>query len=136
MIFSTAGMVRRGQNLAGATECDWILIEEARTPPITSGPAEESTDLYARVDKIVPKLEKGAVIQGGKDYEHDDVGDYVVDEKARTVSLTDRGVEHCQRLLGIDNLYDPSQMATLHHVNQALKAHVLFKRDVDYMIKE
>ena len=88
------------------------------------------------MDKIIPKLEKGAVIQGGKDYEHDDVGDYVVDEKARTVSLTDRGVEHCQSLLGIDNLYDPTHMETLHHVNQALKARVLFKRDVDYMIKD
>src|SRR5262249_246081 len=74
--------------------------------------------------------------QGGKDYEHDAEGDYVVDEKARTVTLTDRGVEHAQDLLGIDNLYDPAHMETLHHVNQALKAHVLFKRDVDYMIKD
>jgi preprotein translocase subunit SecA len=136
MKFSLAAMVQRGHNFAIVDEVDSILIDEARTPLIISGPAEESTDLYARVDKIIPRLEKGAVIQGGKDYEHDDVGDYVVDEKARTVSLTDRGVEHCQRLLGIDNLYDPAQMETLHHVNQALKAHVLFKRDVDYMIKD
>ncbi|HEX4823390.1 MAG TPA: preprotein translocase subunit SecA [Candidatus Polarisedimenticolaceae bacterium] len=136
MKFSIAAMVQRGHNFAVVDEVDSILIDEARTPLIISGPAEESTDLYARVDKIIPRLEKGAVIQGGKDYEHDDVGDYVVDEKARTVSLTDRGVEHCQRLLGIDNLYDPSEMETLHHVNQALKAHVLFKRDVDYMIKD
>jgi preprotein translocase subunit SecA len=136
MKFSLAAMVQRGHNFAIVDEVDSILIDEARTPLIISGPAEESNDLYARVDKVIPKLEKGAVIQGGKDYEHDDVGDYVVDEKARTVSLTDRGVEHCQRLLGIDNLYDPSHMETLHHVNQALKAHVLFKRDVDYMIKD
>ena len=136
MKFSIASMVQRGHNFAVVDEVDSILIDEARTPLIISGPAEESTDLYGRVDRIIPKLEKGAVIQGGKDYEHDDVGDYVVDEKARTVSLTDRGVEHCQRLLGIDNLYDPSQMETLHHVNQGLKAHVLFKRDVDYMIKD
>jgi preprotein translocase subunit SecA len=136
MKFALSAMVQRGHNFAVVDEVDSILIDEARTPLIISGPAEESNDLYARVDKIVPKLEKGAVIQGGKDYEHDDVGDYVVDEKARTVSLTDRGVEHCQRLLGIDNLYDPAQMETLHHVNQALKAHVLFKRDVDYMIKD
>src|SRR5262245_597363 len=136
MKFSIAAMVQRGHNFAVVDEVDSILIDEARTPLIISGPAEESTDLYARVDKIIPKLEKGAVIQGGKDYEHDDVGDYVVDEKARTVSLTDRGVEHCQRLLGVENLYDPSEMETLHHVNQALKAHVLFKRDVDYMIKD
>jgi preprotein translocase subunit SecA len=136
MKFSLAAMVQRGHNFAIVDEVDSILIDEARTPLIISGPAEESNDLYARVDKIIPKLEKGAVIQGGKDYEHDDVGDYVVDEKARTVSLTDRGVEHCQRLLGIDNLYDPAHMETLHHVNQALKARVLFKRDVDYMIKD
>ena len=136
MKFSLAAMVQRGHNFAVVDEVDSILVDEARTPLIISGPAEESNDLYARVDKIIPKLEKGAVIQGGKDYEHDDVGDYVVDEKARTVSLTDRGVEHCQRLLGIDNLYDPAHMETLHHVNQALKARVLFKRDVDYMIKD
>jgi preprotein translocase subunit SecA len=136
MKFSLAQMVQRGHNFAIVDEVDSILIDEARTPLIISGPAEESNELYGRVDKIVPKLEKGAVIQGGKDYEHDDVGDYVVDEKARTVSLTDRGVEHCQRLLGIDNLYDPTHMETLHHVNQALKAHVLFRRDVDYMIKD
>jgi preprotein translocase subunit SecA len=136
MKFSLAAMVQRGHNFAIVDEVDSILIDEARTPLIISGPAEESNDLYARVDKIIPRLEKGAVIQGGKDYEHDDVGDYVVDEKARTVSLTDRGVEHCQRLLGIDNLYDPAHMETLHHVNQALKARVLFKRDVDYMIKD
>jgi preprotein translocase subunit SecA len=136
MKFSLAAMVQRGHNFAVVDEVDSILIDEARTPLIISGPAEESNDLYARVDKIIPKLEKGAVIQGGKDYEHDDVGDYVVDEKARTVSLTDRGVEHCQSLLGIDNLYDPAHMETLHHVNQALKARVLFKRDVDYMIKD
>jgi preprotein translocase subunit SecA len=136
MKFSLQAMVQRGHNFAVVDEVDSILIDEARTPLIISGPAEESNDLYARVDKIIPKLEKGAVIQGGKDYEHDDVGDFVVDEKARTVSLTDRGVEHCQRLLGIDNLYDPAHMETLHHVNQALKARVLFKRDVDYMIKD
>jgi len=136
MKFSLQAMVQRGHRFAIVDEVDSILIDEARTPLIISGPAEESTDLYARVDRIVPKLEKGAVIQGGKDYEHDDAGDYVVDEKAKTVSLTDRGVEHCQRLLGVDNLYDPTHMETLHHVNQALKAHVLFKRDVDYMIKD
>ena len=136
MKFALSAMVQRGHNFAVVDEVDSILVDEARTPLIISGPAEESNDLYARVDKIIPKLEKGAVIQGGKDYEHDDVGDYVVDEKARTVSLTDRGVEHCQSLLGIDNLYDPTHMETLHHVNQALKARVLFKRDVDYMIKD
>ncbi len=79
---------------------------------------------------------EGGVIQGGKEYEAEQTGDYIVDEKARTVTLTDGGVEHCQQLLGIDNLYDPAHMEVLHHVNQALKAHVLFRRDVDYMIKD
>ena len=136
MKFSLDAMVQRGHHFAIVDEVDSILIDEARTPLIISGAADESTDLYFRVDKIIPKLVKGAVIQGGKDYEHDAEGDYVVDEKARTVTLTDRGVEHAQDLLGIDNLYDPAHMETLHHVNQALKAHVLFKRDVDYMIKD
>jgi preprotein translocase subunit SecA len=136
MKFSLDAMVQRGHNFAIVDEVDSILIDEARTPLIISGPADESTDLYYRIDKIIPKLVAGAVIQGGKDYEHDEFGDYVVDEKARTVTLNDRGVEHCQDLLGIDNLYDPAHMETLHHVTQALKAHVLFKRDVDYMIKD
>jgi preprotein translocase subunit SecA len=86
MKFSMAAMVQRGHNFAIVDEVDSILIDEARTPLIISGPAEESNELYVQVDRIIPKLEKGAVIQGGKDYEHDDVGDYVVDEKARTVS--------------------------------------------------
>ena len=136
MKFAISAMVQRGHHFAIVDEVDSILIDEARTPLIISGPAEESNDLYYRVDKIIPKLVKGAVFQGGKDYEHDADGDYVVDEKARTVSLTDRGVEHAQDLLGLENLYDPAHMETLHHVNQALKAHVLFKRDVDYMIKD
>ena len=136
MKFTLDSMVQRGHAFAIVDEVDSILIDEARTPLIISGPAEESTDLYYRIDRIVPKLEKGAVIQGGKEYEQDQVGDYIVDEKAKTVSLTDAGVEHCQKLLGIENLYDPANMEVLHHVNQALKAHVLFRRDVDYMIKD
>jgi len=117
-------------------EVDSILIDEARTPLIISGPAEESTDKYYRIDKIIPRLKKGAVIQGGNQYEVEHTGDYVVDEKARSVTLTDQGVERCQQLLGLENLYDPVNLEILHHVNQALKAHVLFKRDVDYMIKD
>jgi len=136
MKFTLGSMVQRGHHYAIVDEVDSILIDEARTPLIISGPAEESTDKYYRIDKIIPRLKKGAVIQGGKDYEVEHTGDYVVDEKARTVTLTEQGVERCQELLGIDNLYDPAHMDLVHHVNQALKAHVLFKRDVDYMIKD
>ncbi len=136
MKFSIESMVQRGHHFAIVDEVDSILIDEARTPLIISGPAEESTDKYYRIDKIIPRLAKGAVIQGGNQYEYEQSGDYVVDEKARTVTLTDQGVERCQALLGIDNLYDPAHMEILHHVNQALKAHVLFKRDVDYMVKD
>ncbi|HKQ60806.1 MAG TPA: preprotein translocase subunit SecA [Candidatus Polarisedimenticolaceae bacterium] len=136
MKFSLGAMVQRDHAFAIVDEVDSILIDEARTPLIISGPAEESTDKYYRIDKIIPKLQAGAVTQGGKDYEVDDTGDYVVDEKARTVTLTERGVEHCQHLLGLENLYDPAHMDLVHHINQALKAHVLFKRDVDYMLKD
>ncbi len=136
MKFSLGSMVQRGHHFAIVDEVDSILIDEARTPLIISGPSDEATDRYYTVDKIVPKLHKGAVIQGGKDYEYEDSGDYVVDEKSRTVTLTDRGVEHAQSLLGVDNLYDPAHMETLHAINQALKAHVLYRRDVDYMIKD
>jgi preprotein translocase subunit SecA len=136
MKFTLGTMVQRGHHYAIVDEVDSILIDEARTPLIISGPAEESTDKYYRIDKIIPRLKQGAVIQGGKDYEVEHTGDYVVDEKARTVTLTEEGVERCQELLGVDNLYDPAHMDLVHHVNQALKARVLFKRDVDYMIKD
>ncbi|MBZ5638655.1 MAG: preprotein translocase subunit SecA [Acidobacteriia bacterium] len=136
MKFTLDSMVQRGHAFGIVDEVDSILIDEARTPLIISGPAEESTDLYFKLDRIVPRLRKGAVIQGGKEYEQEDTGDYIVDEKARTVTLTETGVEHCQQLLGIENLYDPANMEVLHHVSQALKAHVLFRRDVDYMVKD
>jgi preprotein translocase subunit SecA len=122
MKYSLEGYVQRGHHYAIVDEVDSILIDEARTPLIISGPAEESTDLYYRIDKIIPRLEKEA--------------DYTIDEKARTVSLTEEGIEKAERLLGIDNLYDPVNMDVLHHVSQALRAHTLFKKDVDYMIKD
>jgi preprotein translocase subunit SecA len=136
MKFTLSSMVQRGHCFAIVDEVDSILIDEARTPLIISGPTEDSTERYGIITRIIPKLKKGAVTQGGHDYEVEHTGDYVVDEKARTVTLTDAGVEHCQQLLGVDNIYDPAHMETLHHVNQALKAHVLFKRDVDYMLKD
>ena len=136
MKFTKESMVQRGHSFAIVDEVDSILIDEARTPLIISGPADQSTDKYATIDRIIPKLKKGAVTQGGKDYEVEHTGDYVIDEKARTVTLTDGGVERCQELLGIPNLYDAAHMEIVHHVSQALKAHVLFKRDVDYMLKD
>jgi preprotein translocase subunit SecA len=136
MKFSLASMVQRGHVYAIVDEVDSILIDEARTPLIISGPAAESTDKYDRINAIIPRLKKGEVTQGGKDYEHEHTGDYVVDEKAKTVTLTETGVERCQELLGVENLYDPAHVDLVHHVSQALRAHVLFKRDVDYMIKD
>ena len=107
---------------------------------IISGPAEESTDKYYLIDRVIPKLQRGAVIQGDPSQEDraaiEAKGDYTVDEKSRSVTLTETGVAKVERLLGVHNLYDPRQIDTLHHVQQALKAHAIFKRDVDYVIKD
>ncbi|MBP2687624.1 MAG: secA [Deltaproteobacteria bacterium] len=113
----------RCDNYAIVDEVDSILIDEARTPLIISGPAEESTSFYVRVNSVVPFLKKDT--------------DYTVDEKARQVILTEEsGIPKLERLLSVDNLYDPGNIEVLHHVNQALKAHILFHRDVDYMVKD
>jgi preprotein translocase subunit SecA len=101
---------------------DSILIDEARTPLIISGPAEESTDKYYRIDKIIPKLIKDI--------------DYTLDEKHRTATLTEEGVSKCERMLSLGNLYDPAHMEVIHHVYQGLRAHTLYKRDVDYVVKD
>jgi preprotein translocase subunit SecA len=122
MKYDLAHCVQRGHHFAIVDEVDSILIDEARTPLIISGPSEESTDKYARIDKIIPKL-----IQ--------DI-DYTVDEKHRTVTLTEEGFSKCERLLGLANLSDPGNIAYLHHVNQALRAHSLYKIDVDYVNKD
>jgi preprotein translocase subunit SecA len=123
MKFRLEDMAQRELHYAIVDEVDSILIDEARTPLIISGPAEESTDKYVRVNTIIPYLKKEA--------------DYKVDEKARAVLLTeDSGIPKVERLIGVDNLYDPRNIEILHHVNQALKAHVLFRRDVDYMVKD
>jgi preprotein translocase subunit SecA len=122
MKFDLAHCVQREHHYAIVDEVDSILIDEARTPLIISGPSEESTDKYYRIDKIVPKLRRDI--------------DYQVDEKHRTVTLTEEGVGRSENLLAVENLYDPSNMEILHHINQALKAHTLFKRDVEYVVKE
>jgi preprotein translocase SecA subunit len=140
MKFSIEDYVQRELNFAVVDEVDNILIDEARTPLIISGPAEESTDKYYNIDRIIPKLQRGAVIQGDPNQEDraaiEKQGDYTVDEKSRAVTLTESGVAKVERLLGVHNLYDPRQIDTLHHVQQALKAHAIFKRDVDYVIKD
>jgi preprotein translocase SecA subunit len=140
MKFSLEEYVQRELNYAVVDEVDNILIDEARTPLIISGPAEESTDKYYVIDRIIPKLQRGAVIQGDPSQEEraaiDAKGDYTVDEKSRSVTLTEGGVAKVERLLGVHNLYDPRQIDTLHHVQQALKAHAIFKRDVDYVVKD
>ncbi len=122
MKYDLADCVQRGHHFCIVDEVDSILIDEARTPLIISGPAEESTDKYYRIDKIVPKL-----IQ--------DV-DYSIDEKHRTATLTEEGVSKAERLLALGNLYDPAHMEVLHHVYQALRAHTLYKRDTDYVVKD
>ena len=123
MKFRVEDMVQRDLHYAIVDEVDSILIDEARTPLIISGPAEESTSFYARVNSVIPFLKKDA--------------DYTVDEKARQVLLTeDAGIPKLEHLLSVDNLYDPGNIEVLHHVNQALKAHILFHRDVDYMVKD
>jgi preprotein translocase SecA subunit len=140
MKFSLEDYVQRELNYAVVDEVDNILIDEARTPLIISGPAEESTDKYYVIDRIIPKLQRGAVIQGDPSQEDraaiEKQGDYTVDEKSRSVTLTETGVAKVERLLGVHNLYDPRQIDTLHHVQQALKAHAIFKRDVDYVVKD
>jgi preprotein translocase subunit SecA len=144
MKFELAHYVQRGHNYAIVDEVDSILIDEARTPLIISGPAEESTDLYYEVDRIIPRLKMGAVTKGDTKAEEREAleatGDYIKDEKHKTVTLTESGMAKSEQLLAHrlqpGGLYDPANMPLLHHINQALRAHVLFHRDVDYMVKD
>src|SRR6188508_440437 len=146
MKFELSQYVQRGHHFAIVDEVDSILIDEARTPLIISGPAEASTDLYYEVDRIIPKLTPGAVTQGNvkaEDREElEKTGDYIVDEKHKTVTLTETGMAKAERMLGhrlaegSGGLYDPTNMPLLHHVNQALRAHSLFHLDVEYMVKD
>ncbi len=122
MKYDVSQFAQRELNYAIVDEVDSILIDEARTPLIISGPSEESTDKYYRIDKIIPKLQAEA--------------DYTIDEKARTVILTEEGNIKVEKLLGAGNLYDPANIDLVHHVLQGLKAHTLFKRDVDYVVKD
>ncbi len=123
-------------NYAIVDEVDSILIDEARTPLIISGPSEESTDKYYKINRIIPKLVRGEEIKGKEPGETYTTGDYTVDEKHRSSALTEEGIGKVEKLLGCGNLYQPENWGTLHHVQQALKAHVLFQRDKDYLVQD
>ena len=132
MVISKLDMVQREPFFAIIDEVDSILIDEARTPLIISGPADESTDKYFKINKIIPSLKKGL-----RDAEtKEETGDYIIDEKAKTSYLTEAGEVKAAELLGIENMHTVASMEYKHHVNQALRAHANFKRDVDYIVKE
>ena len=122
MKFSLEDYVQRGHNFAIVDEVDSILIDEARTPLIISGPSEDSTDLYYKVDAVVRKLSRET--------------DFTVDEKLRSADLSEEGASKVESALGVSNLYDPANLKLLHHVNQSLRANTLFSRDVDYMMQD
>lgn len=122
MKYSMDECVQREFNYAIVDEVDSILIDEARTPLIISGPAEESTDKYYKINRLIYQIKKDK--------------DFMVDEKAKSAYLTEEGVARIEKIINVDNLYDPKYVDLLHHINQALKAHNLFQRDVDYIVKD
>ncbi|MDO3376714.1 preprotein translocase subunit SecA [Geoalkalibacter halelectricus] len=140
MKFSLEDYVQRPHYFAIVDEVDSILIDEARTPLIISGPSAASSELYYAVNRVIPMLQKGEVVESRdgkigqtlKTY----TGDFTVDEKSKAASLTEEGVAKVERLLNVENLYDPRNIELVHHVNQALKAHALFKKDVDYVLRD
>jgi preprotein translocase subunit SecA len=136
MKFRLEDCVQRGHNFAIVDEVDSILIDEARTPLIISGPSEESTDKYYKVNRIIPNLERGEVIEGKEPGQKYTTGDFTVDEKHRTAALTEQGVLKVEKLLGTGNLYDPANIEMNHHVQQALRAHILYQRDRDYVVQD
>src|SRR2546426_2042545 len=131
MKFDLATCVQRGHYFAIVDEVDSILIDEARTPLIISGPSEESTDKYYQANAIIPQLVRGEELEENKK-----TGDYVVDEKNHSAVLTEDGVDKAERLLGVGNLYEPSNMELLHCVEQALKAHTLYRLDHQYVVQD
>ncbi|HEY5177086.1 MAG TPA: preprotein translocase subunit SecA [Terriglobales bacterium] len=136
MKFDLNDCVQRGHNYSIVDEVDSILIDEARTPLIISGQSEESTDKYYRVNRIIPQLEQGEEIDRGLGEDKVLTGDYVVDEKHRTITVTDIGWEKVERLLGIGNIADPENWDLKHHVDTAIKARSLYRRDVEYVVKD
>jgi len=136
MKFDLGECVQRGHNFAIVDEVDSILIDEARTPLIISGASEESTDKYSKINRIIPRLEKGEEIKGAPGEAAELTGDFVVDEKHKTITVSDVGWEKVEKLLGIGNIADPENWDAKHHVETGLKAHELYKRDRDYIVKE
>jgi preprotein translocase subunit SecA len=136
MKFELKDCVQRGHYYAIVDEVDSILIDESRTPLIISGPTDQTTDKYERVKKIIPKLELGEETDPGQGEAKIFTGDYVVDEKVRTIGVTDEGWFKIEELLGIDNIADPENWDLKHYVEVAIKAHSLYKRDVDYVVKD
>ena len=136
MKFDLKDCVQHGHNYAIVDEVDSILIDEARTPLIISGASEESTDKYYRVNRIIPKLEKGEEIDVAPGEPKKLTGDYVLDEKHKTITVSDEGWEKVEQLLGIGNIADPENWDLKHHVETAIKAHALYRRDVEYVVKD
>ncbi|MBI2677283.1 MAG: preprotein translocase subunit SecA [Candidatus Koribacter versatilis] len=134
MKFDLKDCVQRVHQFAIVDEVDSILIDEARTPLIISGASDETTDKYERVDKIIPRLEPGEELKDGDNKIY--TKDFVIDEKHRTVLVTDDGWEKVEKLLGIGNIADPENWDLKHHVETAIKAHALYKRDVEYVVKD
>jgi preprotein translocase subunit SecA len=135
MKFELADCVQRGHHFSIVDEVDSILIDEARTPLIISGPTDQTTDKYARVNRIIPSLELGEEIEKSPE-EKILTGDYVVDEKHKTITVTDEGWEKIEGLLGIGNIADPENWDLKHHVETAVKAHSLYRKDVQYVVKD
>ena len=136
MKFRLSDCVQREHFFGIVDEVDSILIDEARTPLIISGPSEESTDKYYKINRIIPQLIRGEVIEGKEPGQKWTTGDYTVDEKHRAVALTEEGVLKMEKLMGLGNMYDAINIEINHHVQQALRAHVLYQNDRDYVVKE
>ncbi|HKA01033.1 MAG TPA: preprotein translocase subunit SecA [Candidatus Solibacter sp.] len=136
MKFRHEDCVQRPHHFAIVDEVDSILVDEARTPLIISGPSEESTDKYYKINRIIPKLVRGEVIEGREPGEKYTTGDYTIDEKHKSAALTEEGVLKLEKLLNVGNLYDPANIEWNHHVQQALRAHVLYQRDREYVIRD
>ncbi|HEY2393452.1 MAG TPA: preprotein translocase subunit SecA, partial [Candidatus Angelobacter sp.] len=136
MKFDLAECVQRGHNFGIVDEVDSILIDEARTPLIISGQSDESTDKYAKANTVIPHLIKGEEIEKPPGEPKEYTGDFVMDEKHKTTLITDEGWEKVERILGIENIADPENWAMKHHVETAVKAHHMYRRDVEYVVKE
>jgi preprotein translocase subunit SecA len=136
MKFDLAECVQRGHSFGIVDEVDSILIDEARTPLIISGQSDESTDKYGKANGVVPHLVQGEEIEKPPGEPKEYTGDFVVDEKLKTTTITDEGWEKVERLLGIDNIADPENWAMKHHVETAMKAHAMYRRDVEYVVKD